>query len=442
MISSRAVPLPHFRCAAREPFPLSTPFLDAFRSRRVWLLVALGFASGLPLPLTGATLVTWMKNEGVDLATIGAFALVGLPYSLKFLWAPALDRYSVGFLGRRRGWMALLQIGLALGIAALGFLPREAGLAALAALALAVAFLSASHDVVVDAYRTDILPEEERGSGTATFVMGYRFGLVLSGAVALMLSDSLGWPVVYGLMAALMGVGLLATLLAPEPEGIRPPRTLVDAVVRPFSDYFRREGAILTLAFLVLYKLGDAIAGLMITPFLLELGFTNSEIGVLNKGLGMGATLVGALLGGGLVSRLGLRRALFAFGILQAATNASYMALAVVGKSYPVLVISLVADNLTGGLGTAAFVAFLMSLCHRSFSATQYALLSSLSSVGGRLFGAGSGALAASIGWPAFFAATIAAAAPALLLLGRLPPGLAAPRPAPAEPAQPRMAAG
>lgn len=403
---------------------MSRSFLDAFRSRRVWLLVALGFSSGLPLALTGATLAAWMTNVGVNLKTIGIFALAGLPYSLKFLWAPLLDRYSPGILGRRRGWIALSQVGLIAAIAGMGFVDPLAAPMQMAALAVVVAFLSATQDVVIDAWRTDVLPEHERGSGTATFVMGYRIGMLVSGALALMLSDAMPWPSVYFCMSAVMGIGLVATFLSPEPEGFTAPRSLGEAVVRPFVDWFSRDGAVLALAFLVLYKIGDALAGGMVTPFLIQLGFSNAEIGALNKGLGMVATIAGALVGGGLVSRLGIRRALFLFGILQAGTNVTYMLLAFTGKSVPMLVVAMISDNVTGGLGTSAFIAFLMSLCNRRYSATQYALLSSLSSVGGRFVGASSGVFAEAFGWPTFFALTIAAAAPALVLLRFLPRSL------------------
>jgi len=409
-------------------------FFDAFRSPRVWLLVALGFASGLPLALTGTTLSAWMTNSGVDLKTIGIFTLVGLPYSFKFVWAPLFDRWAAPWLGRRRGWMVAAQLALMAAIAVMGSLEPRVAPFALALLAVIVAFLSASQDIVSDAYRTDVLEEHERASGTATFVLGYRAAMLVSGALALVLSAFLGWHAVYWLMAALMGAGVVATMLAPEPAATRPPRTLAAAVVEPFVDYFRRDGAVLVLAFVVLYKLGDAIAGGMLTPFLLKTGFTNVEVGTLQKGLGLGATIGGTLLGGGLVARLGVRRALFLFGIAQATTNVAYLALALAGKNHLLLAVAITVDNVCGGLGTAAFVAFLMSLCNKRFSAFQYALLSSASSVGGRLLGAWSGFFAERWGWPLFFAGTIAIAAPALVLLAFLRGDAASP-PAPLPPA-------
>ncbi|HEX8818408.1 MAG TPA: MFS transporter [Archangium sp.] len=402
-------------------------FLQVLSSPRVWLLTALGFASGLPLLLVGGTLSTWMKNEGVDLKTIGIFTLVALPYSLKFIWAPLMDRYSLPFLGRRRGWLLVTQLGLMAAIAAMGNVDPRGAPVAMATLAALVAFLSSSQDVVSDAWRTDTLSESERGMGVATFVMGYRIGMLAAGALALTLSDLVGWQRTYWVMAALMLVGVVATLLAKEPQGLRPPRTLAEAAVVPFVDYFRRDGAVLALFFLVLYKLGDAIAGGMTTPFYVELGFSNTEIGAISKGVGMGATIVGALLGGTLMARLGMRRSLFIFGGLQAVTNLTFLVLALVGKNHLMLAAAICSDNLCGGMATAAFGAFTMSLCNRRFSATQFALLSALANLGGRVLSSTSGYLATWMGWAGFFGFTVALAFPALILLAFLPQGIAAP---------------
>ncbi|XXF80439.1 AmpG family muropeptide MFS transporter [Myxococcaceae bacterium GXIMD 01537] len=414
--------------------PASPSLLTVLKSPRVWLLTALGFASGLPLWLVGVTLSAWMKNEGVDLKTIGIFALASMPFTLKVLWAPLLDRYTLPFLGRRRGWMLTFQVALVFGIAAMGTVNPKESPFSMALLALLVSFFAASHDVVSDAWRTDILPPEERAMGTATFVTGYRLGMLAAGAGALTLSDLVGWQRAYWVMACLMGVGIIATLLAPEPQGTRPPRNLVDAVVQPFVDYFRRRGAVAVLLFLVLYKLGDAIASGMTTPFYIELGFTNTEIGWLSKGLGMAATIAGGLLSGLLMPRLGLRRSLYVFGALQALTNLMFLALALVGKSHLMLAVAIATDQLCGGLAVTVFTAFIMSLCNKSFSATQYALLSSLGTVGNRLISAVSGYLATWFGWPAFFAFTVVAAVPALVLLAFLPSDAAAPSAEPLPP--------
>ena len=402
--------------------------LQVLRSPRAWLLVALGFASGLPLLLVGGTLSAWMTNEGINLKTIGIFTLVSSPYTFKFVWAPVMDRFALPFLGRRRGWMLLTQLGLMGAIAAMGTVDPKSTPWTMAALAVLVAFFSASQDVVSDAWRTDTLSEAERGFGVATFVMGYRFGMLAAGALALSLSQFIGWPRTYWTMAALMLVGVVATLVAKEPQGQRPPRTMTEAAVVPFVDYFRRNGAVLALLFLVLYKLGDAIAGGMTTPFFLKLGFSNLEVGAISKGVGMVATIGGALFGGALLARLGLRRSLFIFGALQALTNLTFLALALVGKNHMMLALAITTDNVCGGMATTAFGAFTMSLCNKRFSATQFALLSALANLGGRMLTATSGYLAEWMGWAGFFGLTVVLALPALVLLSFLPEGIAAPK--------------
>ena len=404
---------------------MKSPFIDAFANRRVITLTALGFSSGLPLLLTGGTLAAWMTNVGVSLSTIGLLALAHLPYSLKFLWAPLLDRYSLPWLGRRRDWLLLTQIALLFGITALGMINPSASTPIAIAMATLISVIAATQDIVADAYRTDILPQAERAAGTATFVFGYRIALLMSGALALVLSETLPWRLVYWLMAGLMLVGIGATLAAPAPpECGRQPLTLQDAVMHPFVDYFRKPGAILALMVIFFYKFGDAIASTMITPFFIKTGFTNAEIGLLNKGLGFAATILGAFLGGGLVAHLGIRRALFLFGALQAATNTVYALLAVVGRNYALLIIGIAADQLCGGMATTAYIAFLMTLCSRQHSATQYALLSSLSSLGARILGAAAGYLVEATSWASFFVVTIVLATPALVLLSRLPESL------------------
>lgn len=397
-------------------------FRDAFRSWRVAVMIPLGFASGLPNPLTGSTLTAWMKSVDVSLTTIGVFALVSLPYNFKFLWAPLVDRFALPWLGRRRGWMLLTQLSILVAVGVLGTLEPRAAPVALATMAFVVTFLSASQDIVSDAYRTDTLWPAERGSGTALFVAAYRVALIASGAGALILSDHVSWKAVYWVMASLMLVGVAGTLLAPTPtQQPRPPRTLREAVFEPLREFLRRDGVIGVLVVVALYKVGDAIASHMLTPFLMDVGFSRTEIGAIQKGLGLGATIVGALLGGGFIARWGLRRSLIVFGILQAVANVLYATVAVVGKSHALLVTAIAVDNLCGGLGTAAFVAFLMSLCDARFTAFQYALLSSLGSVAGRLLGAVGGYIAERWGWVAFFMITIAAAVPAIALLFRIP---------------------
>lgn len=394
-------------------------YLEIFRSRRVAVVCLLGFSSGLPLALTGGTLQAWMTVSGVDLATIGIFTLVGIPYTWKFLWAPFMDRYVPPFLGRRRGWIAVMQMLLGACIAIMGALDPVTMPWALAALALMVAFISASQDVVFDAYRADVLRPQERGIGAAVSVLGYRMAMLVSGALALILSDQIGWQNTYWLMAALMIAAIGATLFGPEPEvEVTPPKTLAEAVVEPLREFFSRHGAWALLLLIVLYKLGDAFAGSLTTAFLIRgVEFTATEVGAINKGMGLAATLVGVVFGGVLMVRLGLFRSLLLFGILQAISNLTFMWLAAVGKDYAVMVLAVGFENLAGGMGTAAFVALLMAMCDKRFTASQFALLSALAAVGRVYVGPASGYMVESIGWTTFFGFTFLMALPGLLLL-------------------------
>ncbi|OGA93045.1 MAG: muropeptide transporter AmpG [Betaproteobacteria bacterium RIFCSPLOWO2_12_FULL_66_14] len=395
-------------------------YAAAFRSRKIALLLVLGFASGLPLALTAGTLQAWLAADNVDIVAIGWFALVGQPYTYKFLWAPLMDRYAPPFLGRRRGWLLVTQLALAAAIGFMGTLTPANSAWLLGAAALTVALLSASQDIVFDALRTDWLEPEERGAGAAVSVLGYRIAMLVSGAGALILADQwLGWQATYWLMAALMGVGMAATWLAVEPEpGGEAPRTLDAAVVKPFAEFFTRQGAVAILLLVVLYKLGDAFAGNLTTTFLLRgPGFSLTEVGAINKGFGLAATIVGALAGGALMAKMRLYRALLLFGVLQAITNLGFMLLAASGKSYALMVAVIGLENLCGGMGTAAYVALLMALCDRRFSATQYALLSALSAVGRVYVGPVAGYLVAGFGWQPFFFFSFLIALPGLALL-------------------------
>lgn len=398
--------------------------LQVFQSRKMAALLFLGFASGLPLFLTSKTLQAWMSVEGVDLKSIGLFSLVGLPYSLKFIWSPLLDRFVPPFLGRRRGWLVLMQGALILAIAAMALQQPRQALQLLAFNAVLIAFFSASQDIAFDAYRTDVLEKWEMGAGAAVAVLGYRIALLVTGSLALILADQMPWQTVYLLMAFLMAVGLFTTFWAPEPKQLRlPPASLADAVKLPFIEFFQRSGllrGILILLFIVLYKLGDALVNNMSTPFLLPntgLGFSQTDIGAIQGGMGLLATIVGTLAGGAVLSKIGINRSLWVFGGLQAVSNLAYFLLAQVGKNYSVLLLTINIENFCAGLGTAAFVAFLMSLCNPSFSATQYALLSSLMAVSRDILVAPAGSLAKATGWPMFFLISIVAALPGLLLL-------------------------
>jgi len=396
-------------------------FLQVFQSRKMAALLFLGFSSGLPLLLTSKTLQAWMTVEKVDLTAIGLFSLVGLPYSLKFIWSPLIDRFMPPFLGRRRGWLAIMQAGLLVAIAAMSLQKPTQALQLLAVNALLIAFFSATQDIAADAYRTDVLEEREMGAGAAVFVLGYRIALLVTGALAFILADRMPWATVYLLIALLMAVGLVTSFWAPEPVmRDRPPDSLSEAFTLPFIDFFQRSGVLqgfLMLVFIVLYKLGDALVNNMSTPFLLQAGFTQTDIGAIQGGMGLIATIVGTLAGGSILSQIGINRSLWVFGALQAVSNFAYFLLAQTDKSYQLLVITINIENFCAGLGTAAFVAFLMSLCNQRFSATQYALLSSLMAVSRDILVAPAGGVAKATGWPLFFIISIVAAVPGLLLL-------------------------
>jgi PAT family beta-lactamase induction signal transducer AmpG len=398
-------------------------WLKVYGSRRVLSLLGLGFSSGLPLALIGTTLQAWMKTENIDLRVIGIFSLVGLPYTLKVLWAPVMDRFTPPWLGRRRGWILITQILLAFSILVMGLSSPSAMPWVVASVALAVAFFSASQDIVTDAYRADVLREQELGAGAATTVVGYRLALLISGAFALILSDYLPWRMVYLLMGALMLASVLFTFLAPEPsERVIPPKTLKDAVWEPLISYFGRSGAIEMLIFIMVYKLSDAIAGAMTTPFLLDMGFSRTDVGTVNKAFGLLSTILGTLAGGSIIAKIGINRSLWIFAFLQAFPHLAFTALALIGKNYAVMVAAIGLENICGGMGTAAFVAFMMRLCDKRFTATQYALLTSFMAVTRVIAGVPTGFMVASMGWPMFFAVSVLGALPGILLLPRFAP--------------------
>ncbi len=401
--------------------PIST-YLQVFRNRRIGIMVLLGFSSGLPLALTGGTLQAWMAVAGVNFHTIGIFSLVGLPYTLKFLWSPFMDRFIPPWLGRRRGWIISAQVLLMVGIAAMGFGSPGNAPWTMAALALLVAFTSASQDIVIDAYRTDVLHEVERGVGAAVFVTGYRIAMLVSGALAMIMSDRIGWKNTYLIMAAVMMVGITAALSGPEPEILAaPPRTLQEAVWGPLRNFFSRRASVLILLLIVLYKLADAYAGTMTTAFLIRgAGFSPTDVGTVNKGLGMVSLIIGATAGGTMMIRFGLFRSLLVFGILQAISILSFIPLVMAGKSYPLMVFAVGFENLTSGMGTTAFLSLLMALCDHRYSATQFALLSSLASLGRVFIAPTSGYVVESVGWTNFFIIAVLTALPGLLMLWQL----------------------
>lgn len=389
------------------------------------MLVAftMGFACGLPLLLTITLLQAWMKEEGVDLTVIGLMALVGLPYTVKFLWAPFLDRFTLHFLGRRRGWLLISQLALILSIAGLGFTDPKNNPWAVVFAAFLVTFFSASQDIVVDAYRREDLSDEELGLGSSLYVNGYRIGMLLAGGGGLIMADHMSFSMVYLIMAACMLIGVLTTLLAREPQVFAvTPRTMKEAVIEPLVEYFKRQGALWILSFILLYKIGDTMASAMTTPFYLDIGFSKTEIGAVVKLFGFWATMAGALIGGILMLRLGINRSLWVFGFLQAISTAGFAMLARVGRSVPALSVVIAFENLSSGMGTSAYMAFMASITNKKFTATQYALLSSLMGVPRVLASAPTGFFAKNIGWVSFFIACTLIAIPGMLLLLKFAP--------------------
>jgi len=393
---------------------------QVFTQRKMAAILLLGFASGLPLWLTARTLQAWMTVEGVDLSIIGLFALVALPYSLKFLWAPFLDRYVPPFLGRRRGWLVITQVLLMLSIGAMALIDPQTSLRLLALNAVLIAFFSASQDIVYDAYKIDALEERELGAGAAIGVLGYRIALLVTGSLAFVLADRMPWPMVYALMALLMLIGIGASFWAPEPVVTGKPQTMREAVVLPFRDFFQRMGGgwfVVIMLFTILYQMSDRLGQNMVTPFLLAVGFTQTEIGAIQGGIGLISTIVGVIAGGAIIARIGVNRALWAFLGLQILSNLAYYWIALAGDDRGILTVAIIIENLSGGMVTAVFVAYLMTLCSRQFSATQFALLSSVMAAARDVLVTPAGAIAESTGWPTFFLITIAAGIPAALML-------------------------
>jgi PAT family beta-lactamase induction signal transducer AmpG len=392
---------------------------ELFDNPRVFAALTLGFASGLPFNLPGSTLQAWAASLDVDLKTIGWLTLVSMPYVFKFLWAPLMDRFAPAMLGHRRGWIFLLQLALVLAIALMGINPPDERLYAIAVLAMLVAFLSASQDVVIDAYRTDVLRPEERGPGSGTAQFGWRVAIWVSGSIALILSGIIGWRNTYFAMAALMGLTAFFTMRAPEPERqMMPPRTFAEAVIEPLRDFIGRNGVWLLAGFIILYKMGDAFALSLLTPFLIKgIGFSAMEVGAYSKTTILISTLLGLLVGGAALTRLSLWKSLLIFGILQAVTNLGYAVLAATGKNVGVMVMAVGFDNFVGGMGSVAFATFLITLCNLRFSAFQYALLSALASIPRTFLGPVAGWLATTIGWEGLFIVTFFTALPALVML-------------------------
>ena len=399
---------------------------EVYRDRRQLIILLMGFASGMPLLLTLSVLTYWMSKIGVDLKTIGFFALVGTPYAFKFAWAPLVDQMPLPvldrLLGRRRSWMLLAQVGIFVSTLGMAFSDPVNAPWTTALAAVAVAFFSATQDIAVDAYRIEILGDAEQGAGSATTQLGYRIALWIVDAMALLLPTILPWSVVLSLIATLILVGVATTLYAEEPKALRPrlqsaEAWIKEAIVRPFAEFFAYRGWVIILLFALLYKYGDALGGTMARPFYNEIGFSGPEIFGVTKSFGVAATIVGGLAGGVLVARYGLFKSLLVAGILQAVTNLLFSWQAQAGHDIVVLTIAISADNFTGALGGVAFIGYLSSLCTTGMAGTQYALLTSLMAFGRTTLSAGGGWMAAQTGWTMFWMLTTLLAIPGLLLL-------------------------
>ncbi len=397
-----------------------------YLNKKMLVIGALGFASGLPLLLTLSVLSYWLAKIGVDKTTIGLFALVSIPYSFKFCWSPIIDKVPLGiitkYFGQRRGWALLCQCILMLSIIALGQTDPHSHLEQTAILALIVAIASASQDIVIDAIRIEMLKENEQGAGAAMSVGGYRLGMLAAGGGSIILSDFINWDLIFFINSALVLIGVIAVLFADEyHQHIDKKQNFKQfmqyTIIEPFTDFFAKQGAVIILLFIVFYKYGDAFSGAMANPFYQEMGFSGLEIGATTKFMGLIMTLLGVFCGGIIVARFGIITALFLGGVFQALTNIFFVILANVGHDISLLNITIGTDNFTGGIGTAALVAYLSTLTNKHHTATQYAILSSFMASGRTILSSGSGFVASELGWTNFFILSIIMAIPALILL-------------------------
>lgn len=404
--------------AGSEPAPPPPSLWQSLGNRRIGAVLLIGLASGLPYNLTDATLQAWFKDTGLSNTTIGLLSLIGLAYTAKPLWAPLLDRFALPVLGRRRGWILFFQAALAATLAWMALHGPERGLAPFALLALAVAVLSASQDIVIDAWRTDLVTVAERGPAATAANLGYRASSYFAFSGALILADLYGWQTTYLVMAGSMAALMLVTVWAPEPDNaVAPPRTLAEAVTGPLQQMVNRDGMLILLVALVLYKVGDAFALKLFTPFLMDVGFTKTEIGAVTKTLMLVASISGAIVGGLWIVKLKLAKALLLFGFLQALANLGYMVVALVGKDIPVMAAAVFLDNFVGAMGNTALVVFIMAMCDARFSAFQYAAFSALAVLPRNALGAPAGFLSDEIGWANFFVLTFFTALPGLAMV-------------------------
>ncbi|MCS7203689.1 MAG: MFS transporter [Thermodesulfovibrio sp.] len=387
------------------------------RLKDLTVVTVFGFASGLPFPLIGGTLQAWLASEGVDIKVIGLLTALTLPYSFKFFWSAFFDRFEIPKFGRRRGWILICQIMILFGLFLMIFFTPKLLLPFIFASVL-VAFFSASQDISIDAYRTEMLLPKDRGLGASLAVTAYRVALVVAGGLCLLVADRIGWSVAVLLVGSLLTLGILTNIWADEPMGIKKPDSLKESFIEPFRDLIKRDKSIFLLFFIMMYKLGDAYAGSLSTAFFIRgIGFSLTEVGSINKIIGLVSAIVGSLLGGVLMRRMTLFNALFLFGVFQALSNLMFLFLALIGKNFLFFVFTVVIENLTGGMGTTAFLALLMSLCNRSFAATQYAVLSSVASLGRVFINPTSGFVVDAFGWQFFYLISFFVALPSLALV-------------------------
>ena len=402
---------------------MSRSTLKTILSPKMLAMFTLGFSSGFPFYVIREVLKAWLTDANVDLGTIGLFSAVALPYTWKFVWSPAMDGYTPPFLGRRRGWMLLTQVGLLILIASLGQFDPTKSLKTMAVIAFGIALFSASQDIALDAFRREYLTDEELGLGTGIWMNAWRFGMFASVGTAFFFADRIGYPAVHLILSLMMGAGIITTLLVPEPKvDITAPGTLEEAVIEPFREFFSRGGALWVLAFILLYKIGDNMAGAMNIPYILKMGFTKEEYFIIVKGIGTVALFGGAFLGGIVMIRLGIANSLWVFGILQAVSTACFALLVLVGKNQLVLTGIVAFEFLATGLGQAAYASYMAVQTNKRFTATQYAMMTSLMAVPGTLAAAATGYMAEYLGWVGFYITCALAALPGMLLLVRIAP--------------------
>ena len=397
-----------------------SPYLE----KKMLITLSMGFVSGVPLLLTITLLQAWLTDEGISKSTIGLFALVGLPYSLKFIWAPIFDHITLTKLGRRRSWLLITQILLIVSIISLGMADPSMNALNVAILATLVAFSSASQDIVIDAYRRESLSDEEQTIGASAYVLGYRIGALAAGAGGLILADYMTYRMVYAFMSAIMIYGVFITIIAKEPEQHYEPSGFAAAIYKPFIEFFNRHTSItvpiLILFFILLYKIGDTMAHSLSTNFYLEIGFTKTEIGTVVKFFGLFATLIGAFAGGLISLKIGLFKSLFVFGVFQAIATLGFSILAFVGSNIYLLVTVISLENLAAGMGYTAYLAFIANMTNKRFTATQFALMTALMSLPRTLFSGSSGFLVEILDWELYFIFCSLIAFPALIILIKL----------------------